>query len=150
MTRFRVFHHLQKAHSALFRAADNRGRQELDLSTSQMAVLIILLNDGALPSTALAARLSMANSGITGLVDRLSTRGLVSRKPATTDGRSILVHLTETGEALAMRARQDTGHYNETLLAPFSDEECEVIRRFLTHLEDNADAIIAGGPASHG
>lgn len=145
MADLRVFHLLQKAHSALFRAADKRGRQEMDLSTSQMAVLIILLNDGALPATELAAQLSMANSGVTGLVDRLCARGLVSRRPAEADGRSILVCLEPEGQALALRARAETRAYNATLLAPFSPQEREVIQRFLIHLHQNADAIINAG-----
>jgi len=143
MSDFRVFHLLQKAHSALFRAADKRGRQALDLSTSQMAVLIILLNDGAIASTELAAQLSMANSGVTGLVDRLSARGLVARRPAATDGRSILVHLTPDGAAQADQARRQTRHYNAALLAPFSAADRAVIQRFLTHLVDNAEDIIS-------
>ncbi|WP_122073794.1 MarR family winged helix-turn-helix transcriptional regulator [Pseudophaeobacter sp. EL27] len=140
--KLRVFHQLQVAHSALFRAADRRTRQTVGLTTSQFAVLFVLSQSDAQPISEIAKRLSMGKSSLTGLVDRMVERGLVARIASASDGRVTNIHLAPSGATLLARAKEETKHFNAALLAPFSDEEQVVIRRFLTHLVDHADEII--------
>ncbi len=140
--KLRVFHQLQVAHSALFRAADRRTRSALDLTTSQFAVLFVLSQQDAQPISEIAKRLSMGKSSLTGLVDRMVDRGLVHRMPSLRDGRVINIHLQDSGATLLARAKQETGHFNAALLEPFSVSEQQVIQRFLRHLVDHADEII--------
>ncbi|MFC3117754.1 MarR family winged helix-turn-helix transcriptional regulator [Jhaorihella thermophila] len=78
---FRVFHLLQVAHSALFRAADKRSRRMAGLTTTQIAILLILRKSDGLPISALAAQLAMGKSSLTGLIDRLADKRLVERRP---------------------------------------------------------------------
>lgn len=139
---FRVFHLLQVAHSALFRAADKRSRQMAGLTTTQIAILLILRTSDGLAISDLAARLAMGKSSLTGLIDRLGGKGLVDRHPCPDDARVTLIRLTEAGRAAAEAALPDTRRHNAALLAPFSIDERAVIRRFLEHLSDNADTII--------
>lgn len=138
----RVFHQLQVAHSALFRAADQRTRETVGLTTSQFAVLIVLSQEDGQPITEIAKQLAMGKSSLTGLVDRMVDRGLVCRMPSERDGRVISIHLEPEGQDLLARGVQETKHFNAALLDPFDRTEQEVIGRFLDHLVSHADEII--------
>ncbi|MFT6458318.1 MAG: DNA-binding MarR family transcriptional regulator [Pseudophaeobacter arcticus] len=140
--KLRVFHQLQVAHSALFRAADRRTRQAVGLTTRQFAVLFVLSQSDAQPISEIAKRLSMGKSSLTGLVDRMVERGLVARIASASDGRITNIHLEDSGAKILARVKEETKHFNRALLAPFSDKEQLVIQRFLTHLVDHADEII--------
>lgn len=140
--KIRVFHQLQVAHSALFRAADLRTRREVGLTTSQFAVLFVLSQLDGLPISEIAKKLSMGKSSLTGLVERMVDRGLVCRRASPDDGRVTNIYLEKLGRDLLERGKHETRHFNDALLAPFSTQEQTVIERFLHHLVQNADSII--------
>ncbi|MEP2715842.1 MarR family transcriptional regulator [Pseudophaeobacter sp.] len=140
--RLRVFHQLQVAHSALFRAADRRTRQSVGLTTSQFAVLFVLSQRDGQPISEIAKHLSMGKSSLTGLVDRMVDRGLVARIASPSDGRVTNIHIQAAGAALLAEAKQETKHFNAALLKPFIEDEQIVIHRFLNHLVEHADDII--------
>ena len=71
---------------------------DLDLHPAQAGVLLQL--ETPLPMRHLAAILGCDNSNITGLVDRLETRGLVSRQPSPDDRRVRHIVLTPAGRRL--------------------------------------------------
>jgi DNA-binding MarR family transcriptional regulator len=73
-----------------------------DLSLTQLRVLGIL-RDRRLRMTTLADYLGLDKSTMTGLVDRATKRGLLTRAPNGTDGRATDVFLTAAGAALAGR-----------------------------------------------
>jgi len=99
---------------AAARAAAKLARQvtislgEVDLSLPQYRVLAFLDEGEAAPSD-LAGRLSVSRPSITALMDGLITRGLVERRPDTTDGRRVHHHLTEDGRNVLQRADQAVG-----------------------------------------
>jgi DNA-binding MarR family transcriptional regulator len=148
--KLRVFHQLQVAHTALFRAADRRTRQTVGLTTSQFAVLFVLSQSDGQPISEIAKRLAMGKSSLTGLVDRMVDRGLVTRRASPSDGRVTNIHLEVSGLEILARAKQETKHFNSALLSPFSEQEQLVIQRFLTHLADHADEIINPATAEKG
>jgi DNA-binding MarR family transcriptional regulator len=139
---FRVFHMLQIAHSALFRAADKRMRRDHGLTTTQLGVLQILRQQDGRAISEIAQILAMGKSSLTGLIDRLSALGMITRAPSATDRRTTLIHLTQTGRDTAEQTLATTAQVNEAVLAPFSDDERAVIQRFLSHLAVQADRII--------
>lgn len=140
--RLKLFHQMQVASSALFRAADQRTRAEFDLTTTQLAVLFVLSRDDGLPISEIARTLAMGKSSLTGLVDRMCHKGLVRRCPSPEDGRITLVVLQPDGRALLERGIRETRKFNQALLAPFDRAEQDIIQRFLSHLAENAHDII--------
>lgn len=72
--------------------------REFDLMPPQQ--MLIGLLDEPRPMGALAQRMHCDSSNITGIVDRLSERGLVERTAAAGDRRVKLVALTQEGRAL--------------------------------------------------
>ncbi len=70
---------------------------EFDLTPTQ-AHLMRELAAGPRPMGELAGRLACDASNVTGLTDRLESRGLVGRRPAPGDRRVKVLALTEEGE----------------------------------------------------
>ena len=73
---------------------------EFALSPIQCHVLHLIEPGRPLPMSRLANTLSCHASNVTGLVDRLESRGLVRRQPSTEDRRVKVLHLTPTGSRL--------------------------------------------------
>src|SRR5437867_5698742 len=83
---------------------------ELDLSPIQCHVLHLIEPGRPLPMSRLADTLSCDASNVTGLIDRLESRGLVERRSSPGDRRVKVLHLTPTGARLRARLlRQMTG-----------------------------------------
>ncbi len=74
-----------------------------DLRPAEYSVLAILRSHGGsdaeLAPTALADQAFFTTGGMTNLVKRLERDGLVARRPDASDGRGVLVHLTDAGRA---------------------------------------------------
>ena len=73
---------------------------ELQLSPAQCHVLHLLEPDRPLPMGRLARTLACDASNVTGLVDRLESRGLVRRRASPEDRRVKVLILTPTGARL--------------------------------------------------
>ena len=73
---------------------------ELDLSPAQCHVLQLIEPGRGAPMGRLAQTLACDASNVTGLVDRLETRGLVCRRPSDVDRRVKVLDLTPKGARL--------------------------------------------------
>jgi DNA-binding MarR family transcriptional regulator len=72
----------------------------LDLSPAQCHVLHLIEPGRPIPMGQLAETLACDASNVTGLVDRLESRGLVRRQPSAADRRVKVLNLTPTGSQL--------------------------------------------------
>lgn len=86
-------------------------------------------------------RASMVTSGaITQRLDRLQARGLITREPSPTDGRVVLVQLTEQGRELIDQVLPDHLATEERLLAALTPEQraelADILRTLLVSLGD--------------
>ena len=73
---------------------------DLQLSPAQCHVLHLIEPDRPVPMGQLAETLACDASNVTGLVDRLESRGLVRRRPSAADRRVKVLVLTQTGTRL--------------------------------------------------
>jgi DNA-binding MarR family transcriptional regulator len=73
---------------------------ECDLSPAQWHVLHLIEPGHPIPMGRLAELLSCDASNVTGLVDRLESRGLIQRRPSPDDRRVKALDLTPTGSQL--------------------------------------------------
>jgi MarR family transcriptional regulator, organic hydroperoxide resistance regulator len=73
---------------------------ELELSPAQCHVLHLIAPGRPVPMGQLAETLACDASNVTGLVDRLESRGLVRRRPLETDRRVKVLDLTPAGSRL--------------------------------------------------
>ncbi|WP_307817715.1 MarR family winged helix-turn-helix transcriptional regulator [Nocardia acididurans] len=78
-----------------------RGRRaDAQISLTQLSALATLNRDGAMTPGALAAKERVQPPSMTRVIASLSDLDLVERKPHPTDGRQIIVSLSEAGRAL--------------------------------------------------
>ncbi|AFT98691.1 transcriptional regulator [Nocardia brasiliensis ATCC 700358] len=78
-----------------------RGRRaDAQISLTQLSALATLSRDGAMTPGALAAKERVQPPSMTRVIASLTDLGLVERKPHPTDGRQIIVSLSEAGRAL--------------------------------------------------
>ena len=73
---------------------------ELELSPAQCHLLTVIEPDRAMTMGELAGALSCDASNVTGLVDRLESRGLLHRSPSEEDRRVKVLRLTPLGAKL--------------------------------------------------
>src|SRR3954453_17471378 len=82
-----------KAHRALERLAI-RSIESSEVGLSDFAVLEMLLHKGPQPVNEIGRRIELTSGAITTAVDRLETRGLVTREAHASDRRARIVRLT--------------------------------------------------------
>ena len=114
-----------------------RGQLDYDISPPECGVLIELRLAGPpykMTPTQLYNRLLVTSGGMTGRMDRLENRGLLSRSPDPEDRRSILVELTESGHELIEAAGHAHFRIMERLTKGLSSEERECLAGLLGKL----------------
>ncbi|MGF1431390.1 MarR family winged helix-turn-helix transcriptional regulator [Kitasatospora sp. LaBMicrA B282] len=98
--------------------------------TGAQAKVLALLRRGPMPMRQIAQTLSCEPSNITGIVDRLETRGFVTRQPDPQDRRVKLVAATEQGQAASAELRESLNFAREPL-ATLAPEERSTLRDLL-------------------
>lgn len=111
----KAFYMLHRMHQALFRAADRSLQQALDITSVQSAVIMHLLT-GPVGMSEIADILGQKISSVSGLIDRMTKRGLLRRVASQSDGRAVLIELTDDGASLAREARTYVKQTNSQLL----------------------------------
>ncbi|HEV8572522.1 MAG TPA: MarR family transcriptional regulator [Actinomycetota bacterium] len=98
-TEMRAWQALLHAHHQVIRRLDRELREEHDLPLAAYDVLLRLARAPGRASrmTDLAERVMLSPSGLTRLVDRLVSKGLVERRTDPEDARVALASLTEEG-----------------------------------------------------
>src|SRR6267143_2056132 len=93
---------LMKAHRTLQRLATH-SIEASDMGLSDFAVMEMLLHKGPQPVNEIGRRVELTSGAITTAVDRLESRGLVTREAHPSDRRARVVRLTAAGEEQAAR-----------------------------------------------
>ena len=117
----------------------------LGLSPSAFNVLMALHNtvDHRLEPCQLAERLLVSRPSITGLLDTLEAKALVTRRPHGDDRRRVLVDLTAAG--LALLVDQFTDHYADqnALVDDLSEDEQDQLVSLLRRVRGAVPAHLA-------
>jgi DNA-binding MarR family transcriptional regulator len=94
-----------------------------DLTPTQWAALAKLQEIGPSSQNLLGRLTAMDAATIKGVIDRLTKRGFTTTNPDPTDGRRLLVALTERGAALYDRAEPVAARITEKTLEPLNVRE---------------------------
>ncbi|GAB2726549.1 MarR family winged helix-turn-helix transcriptional regulator [Kitasatospora kifunensis] len=98
--------------------------------TGAQAKVLALLRRGPMPMRHIAQTLSCEPSNITGIVDRLESRGFVTRESDPQDRRVKLVAATEQGQAASAELRESLNFAREPL-ATLGPQERQTLRDLL-------------------
>ena len=111
------------------------------LGGEEWAVLMMLWKqDGLLPSV-IAETTTRDRTTTTRMLDRLVKKGLVVRGPDKTDGRRVLVHLTERGHALKEVLIPIAGNFVADATKGLDPAEIEAAMNVLMVITENIAAM---------
>src|SRR3989441_4993543 len=130
---FNAWRSLLRAHATLMRRLDTDLERETGLSLGDFDVLAQLAEArGALRMTELADRALISRSGMSRRVARLADEGLVRRDKAGSDGRGVVVALTEAGIArLTETAPVHARGISKLFVGQLNDRELALLERAL-------------------
>jgi DNA-binding MarR family transcriptional regulator len=121
---------VRKYTSAVLRHAAATAKR-MSLEASELAALEHMQAAGPLTQKRLGERLSISPGAVTAMIDRLESRGYVERIPNPEDRRSALVLITKAGVEESVRHLWPYIEDMRGIEEGFSEEEREVIARFL-------------------
>jgi DNA-binding MarR family transcriptional regulator len=93
------------------------------LSLVHLHVLTVLQVNGSLPMSKLAEELDVSVASLTGIIDRMESRGLVERRREPDDRRVVVVHPTDAGNAVFGEMAAARRQTLEPVLERMTDDE---------------------------
>ena len=137
----KVLRPLVEAYLAFWRI-DSRHIRTLRLTPSQFDVIVTLGDTQGLTCSQLSSQTLVTKGTLTGVLDRLSKKGLIRRESVASDKRRTKIRLTDKGSALFQRVF--AAHI--AFLRPFfqralSQAEVETTRTLLLRIRDSFQEV---------
>jgi len=108
-------------------------------SIAAFNVLTILHGAGEpLPPSVIAERMVVSRPTMTGIVRSLSQRGFIRSMPHPTDGRMMLIEITDAGTARVEQLRPELHQAEKRWISCLSTDEKETLLHLLARLQANA------------
>lgn len=127
---------LNRAQRHVNRLLEQQVQADTNVTATQAGVLFFLSkNDGSV-SSAVAKAVGIAAPAMSGLADRMEQKGFVLRRADAEDARATRLFITPLGKELAKASLGHVRPMNQKLCEGFSEEELEVVKRWLTHAAD--------------
>jgi MarR family 2-MHQ and catechol resistance regulon transcriptional repressor len=133
---------LWKAEKAIERM-DRDSICETGLLLSEFAIMEVLLHKGPLPINTIGEKVLLTSGSMTAAVNRLQTKGYVTRAKDPNDGRCSLVQLTGAGKAVIRKAYQRHTQNLERVADVLTDAERSELIRLLKKLGRNAEHCLS-------
>ncbi len=128
-----------RVHARLIRRleGDLLSKHNLPLAWYDVLARLVEADNHRLRMSELADRVMLSPSGLTRLVDRLVTEGLVRREQAEQDGRGFYAVLTDQGYK---RLRDASGTHlrgiRDYVISRYTDDELRVVAAYLSRLDE--------------
>ena len=106
-------------------------KENITVTPSQMGILFALSREESITMGELSSALSIDNSTLTRLADRLVKQGFIERARDSSDRRVLNLMLTQAGRKEAARALKITKELNSELVKDLSSEEIEIFLKIL-------------------
>lgn len=131
-----IHHLLMKSHTAVRRRVMAQAQRE-GLTSGQPKILEFLSeNEGAdQRSIALSCEIEAATVG--SILTRMEASGLIERRRADGNRRSLFIYLTEKGKAAAARTQEIFAAAEETALEGISQQEKKILCDLLERVYEN-------------
>ena len=123
---------LECAHS--FERCSGLHVRELGLTPAQFDIIATLGNSAGMSCKELGEKTLITKGTMTGVLDRLELKGLITRHDSPNDGRSWITKLTRRGQALFEKIFPAHLAHLSPLFASFSDAELNAMRQQLDRL----------------
>ncbi|NBM16952.1 MarR family winged helix-turn-helix transcriptional regulator [Streptomyces sp. GC420] len=138
-----VVANIYRAASAVRQHLENSVLRGSDLTWTAFVVLWVVWIWGESETRHVAEEAGISKGTLTGVVRTLESRGLVRRAGHPTDGRLVLLSLTEEGEALMRRVFPAFNEEEAFVTGQLGEEECrsvaEGLRRVVLQVEEHGE-----------
>lgn len=114
---------------------DRRLLNDFKLSSTRFYALVHIGERPGISSSQLSQLLICDKSNATRIIKGLEAEGLVIRRPHETDGRSLRLYLSETGQALRDQAIEAHHRYNQNRFVELQPDEQESLTKGLQLLK---------------
>jgi DNA-binding MarR family transcriptional regulator len=112
-----------------------RTERHSDLTPNQLSALGTMRRQGAITLSTLAAHEQVQPPSMNRTVNGLEARGLVSREPHPTDGRQVLLTISQTGDRILDAERRRRDAWLDQRLRELSAADRAVLREATVILE---------------
>jgi MarR family transcriptional regulator, 2-MHQ and catechol-resistance regulon repressor len=119
-----------------FELRSGRHVRKLGVTPAQFDIIATLGRTEGMSFTDLAEKTLITKGTLSGVIDRMQARGLVSRTPVAGDGRKVLVSLTREGERLFEIIFPEHIDYLQKRFAGFSNDDLEKFDQQLKRVRD--------------
>jgi DNA-binding MarR family transcriptional regulator len=123
--------------------------RELGLSPVEVGLLRMIAGQPGRSQRSVAVDLGVVPSRVVVLIDGLDHKGLVERRPGTTDRRHHELHLTVDGERIMVDMRSIASAHDDEVLAALDPEERVAFTRLLQRIADQ-QGLTPGAHSAHG
>lgn len=110
--------------------------KESGLTVPQITLVKILSRHKRLKVSEISKKMSLVNSTVSGIIDRLEKQGLVKRIRSEKDRRIVYIELTNKGNELIKDFRYTINNYFEGVFSNSSKEEIDTILAGLQTLKN--------------
>jgi DNA-binding MarR family transcriptional regulator len=108
-----------------------------NITTSQFEVLGYLYQSKGMEQQQLQHYSGITSATLTGILDKLESRGYIARKPSHSDGRAKTVVLTDNGTELFSHFIELIHDFENEMLKGFSPAERELLADWLQRIARN-------------
>jgi len=130
----RIFFLINKARHSIHQRLDRRVSQAIDVPIAQVTALLALeVRDGCRQNE-LGHFLGLNKSGTAGLASRMEKNRLITRASDLSDARAMRIFISAKGQSVLEEAKPIIKAANSELQENFSDEEMDIVVRFLNHV----------------
>jgi DNA-binding MarR family transcriptional regulator len=110
--------------------------QQIGLSSAEVGLLRMIARQPGRSQQAVAVELGVVPSRVVVLIDSLGQKGLVERRPGSTDRRHHELYLTIDGEQVMLDMRSIAKAHDDDLLAALDPDERTELTRLLQRIAD--------------
>ncbi|MDA4134272.1 MAG: MarR family transcriptional regulator [Thaumarchaeota archaeon] len=105
------------------------------LTQPQFQALRVIAKFGPTPMKTISDKMSVTAANVTGIVDRLESKGLVLRHARRDDRRATMISLTPKGKRIQEGVSGKTAKFVQEALGEFTPEEQDTLGRLLAKLQ---------------
>ena len=128
----KIWRNLISLYKVLYKKVEGKFTEN-NITVLEYRILRILKENGKMTMANLADQNYVTQAWITGMIDKMESKGLVSRNRSDTDRRVIYISPTEKGEEFIEKMRKV---HDEILAEAFSFMDEEKAKKILSILED--------------
>jgi MarR family transcriptional regulator, organic hydroperoxide resistance regulator len=99
----------------------------ISLSIAQVKSLFFIANEEEVNFRKLASAMNVTPSNVTGVVDRLVEKGLVTRTENPADRRMLMIKLTDKGQTLITSLRESRTNQISSVLNRMTSEDLSIV-----------------------